>query len=551
MKASRTADVWWKNAIIYCLDVERYQDSNGDGVGDFAGLTERIEHLARLGVSCLWLMPFYPSPNRDDGYDITDYYSVDSRLGTLGDFVETMRTARSHGIRVIADLVVNHTSDQHPWFLESRSSKTNPKRDWYVWRDEPPADHAEGVMFPDAEDSRWTRDGRTRQHYLHHFYSHQPDLNLANPEVRDEIARVMGFWMELGLSGFRVDAVPYMLEGTEDHDEPEVPDPHDFLADLRAFMVRRRGDAAMLGEVNLDYPELMPYFGDQREELAMCFDFPGSQALFLALARQHPGALVKALERRPQPAGDGQWAVFLRNHDELTLDQLSESERDEVFEAFGADPEMQVFGRGLRRRLPTMMGGDRQRLRMAYSLLYSLPGTPVLFYGEEIGMAENLDIDGRMAVRTPMQWTAGHNAGFSTAATDDLVALPPDGVYGPAECNVEVQLEDPNSLLSWITLLIRRRRERSEFGWCEVALVPADHEAVFAHAATYRGSTVVAVHNFADQPLEVKLSPDGLKPGLELFDQLVEGSGNPEPVTIASDGTLTLTLERYGCRWLY
>jgi trehalose synthase len=550
VKASHIADVWWKNAVVYCLDVERYQDSNGDGVGDFAGLTQRIEHLARLGVSCLWLMPFCPSPNRDDGYDITDYYAVDPRLGTLGDFVETMRTARSHGIRVIADLVVNHTSDQHPWFQESKSSKSNPKRDWYVWRDEPPPGGDKGVVFPDAEDSLWTRDGRTKQFFLHRFYSHQPDLNIANAEVRDEIARVMGFWMELGLSGFRVDAVPFMLEEDERHPDGESLDPHDFLADLRSFVTRRRGDAVLLGEVNLEYPDLLPFFGKDREELAMCFDFPGMQALFLALARQRPDAFLDELRRRPSPPGDGQWANFLRNHDELTLDKLSTVEREEVFAAFGPEPNMQLFGRGLRRRLPTMLGGDKQRLKMAYSLLYTLPGTPVLFYGEEIGMAENLDIEGRTAVRTPMQWTADRNGGFSTADADQLVSAQPTGVYGPQQCNVQSQLDDPDSLLTWITLLTRRRRERPEFGWGEVVVVDTDRAAVMAHVVTHGDSSVLAVHNFADEPLEVRISSARLLAGDELRDQLVEGAGIPEPVEVGDDGSVVLTLERYGCRWL-
>ncbi|MGH8939873.1 MAG: alpha-amylase family protein, partial [Actinomycetes bacterium] len=382
MKLTRTSDLWWKTAVIYCLDVETYADGNGDGHGDFRGLTQHIDHLATLGVTCVWLMPFFPTPDRDDGYDITDFYAVDQRLGTLGDFVEFVRTARDRGLRVIADLVVNHTSDKHPWFVEARSSRDNPKRDWYVWVDEPPSDGPTGIVFPDQETSLWEYDEQTGQHYLHRFYKHQPDLNVANPAVRDEIARVMGFWTELGMSGFRVDAVPFLIEVSGQDDEDALPDPHDYLADLRAFLTRRNGEAVLLGEVNLPYQDIMSFFGSPEgvgDQLTMCFDFITMQRMYLSLARADADPLVSALRERPEPPRDGHWATFVRNHDELTLDKLTESERQEVFDAFGPDPDMQLYGRGLRRRLPTMLGGDQRRIRMAYSLLFSLPGTPVLF----------------------------------------------------------------------------------------------------------------------------------------------------------------------------
>jgi glycosidase len=280
MKLALTSYLWWKTAVVYCLDVETYADGNGDGCGDFRGLIQNIDHLARLGVTCLWLMPFFPSPDRDDGYDITDFYGVDPRLGTPGDVVELVRTARDRGMRVIADLVVNHTSDQHPWFVEARSSRDSPKRDWYIWSDEEPPDAAEGVVFPDQETSTWEYDRKTEQYYFHQFYKHQPDLNVANPEVRDEIARIMGYWMELGLSGFRVDAVPFLLDTKRQQDKVGLPDPHDYLADLAAFLRRRNGEAILLGEVNLPYPDMMSFFGVRdgggtTDELTMCFDFIG------------------------------------------------------------------------------------------------------------------------------------------------------------------------------------------------------------------------------------------------------------------------------------
>ncbi|MCS7480557.1 alpha-amylase family protein [Umezawaea endophytica] len=543
MKLTNTSDVWWKNAVVYCLDVETYADSNGDGHGDFRGLTQRIDHLHKLGVTCLWLMPFYPSPDRDDGYDITDFYGVDPRLGTHGDFVEFLRTARDRGMRVIADLVVNHTSDQHPWFTESRSSKDNPKRDWYVWADEPPADGPQGVVFPDQETSLWELDEPTGQYYLHRFYRHQPDLNVANPEVRDEIARVMGFWMELGLSGFRVDAVPFLLETDGQPDAVNLPDPHDYLCDLRAFLNRRNGEGVLLGEVNLPYTDTMKFFGNAEgvgDELTMCFDFIGMQQMYLSLARKDSGALAKVLAERPNPPRDAHWATFVRNHDELTLDKLTEYERKEVFAAFGPDPDMQLYDRGLRRRLPSMLEGDQRRIRMVYSLLFSLPGTPVLFYGEEIGMAENLKAEGRLAVRTPMQWTAGENAGFSTAKPKDLPGPVVTGEFGPKNINAEAQQRDPDSLLSWIKLLIERYRDCPELAWGKFQVIKTDEPAVLAHRCDADG-TVVAVHNFGDTELTITLP---LKDFTTAADQLTTTK-----TKIPKSGNTKFTLAPYGARW--
>ncbi|MBG0826400.1 alpha-glucosidase C-terminal domain-containing protein [Planomonospora sp. ID67723] len=534
MRLTNTADLWWKNAVIYCLDVETYKDGNGDGIGDFRGLTQQVDHLDRLGVTCIWLMPFFPTPDRDDGYDITDFYSVDPRLGTLGDFVEFMRTARDRGIRVIADLVVNHTSDEHPWFKESRSSRDSPKRDWYVWKDEPEPDDPKAIVFPDKEDSLWEFDEGTGQYYLHSFYRFQPDLNTGNPEVRDEIARILGFWMELGLSGFRVDAVPFLLDGVGG-------DPHEFLADLRAFLNRRDGSAILLGEVNLPYPDLMKYFGNGNgDQVTMCFDFIGMQRFHLSMARQNPRALAEALRERPRPPKDSQWASFVRNHDELTLDKLTDSERQEVFDAFGPDKDMQLFGRGLRRRLPPMLGGDLSRLKLAYSVMFSLPGTPVLFYGEEIGLGENLEAEGRMAVRVPMQWAP--SGGFSE---DPKVSVPsPAGEYGPRNVNVDSQRRDPDSLLRWVTMLIERYRESPELAWGDYEVLDAGDEAVLAHRADAEGGTVLAVHNFADREAQVELYLCGIDDSQVLVDLLVDGTQDVPP-----DGRVRFTIGPYGCRW--
>ncbi len=558
MRLTDTSDVWWKNAVVYCLDVETYADSDGDGCGDLRGLTQRIDHLHRLGVTCLWLMPFYPTDERDDGYDITDYYAVDPRLGTLGDFVELVRTARDRGMRVIADLVVNHTSVHHPWFVESRSSRDSPKRDWYVWQDEPPQDGPQGVVFPDVETSLWQHDETTGQYYLHRFYTEQPDLNVANPQVRDEIARIMGFWTQLGLSGFRVDAVPFLLETAGQDDAAGLPDPHDYLADLSAFLRRRNGEAVLLGEVNLPYPDTMAFYGDGRPELTMCFDFVGMQQMYLALARGDAEPLAETLRTRPVPPGDGHWATFVRNHDELTLDKLTDSQRQEVFAAFGPREEHQVYGRGLRRRLPPMLDGDPERVRTVYSLLFALPGTPVLFYGEEIGMGEADDLDdpraeGRLAVRTVMQWESGPGGGFSPA---DPAAFPgpvTGGRYGPEHVNVRDQEADPDSLLAWVRGLVKAYRACPELAWGDTAVLDPGPGArpVLALASRADGHTVLTLHHLGDGDDDDGGAPVALTlpelAGRELHDVLDPAAA---PLAVGDDGALALTLPARGRRWL-
>ena len=545
MTTARTSDLWWKNAVVYCLDVETFLDWNDDGIGDLVGLTERIDYLAGIGVSCLWLMPFQPSPNRDDGYDITDYYGVDERLGNLGDFVGLIRTAKDRGIRVIIDLVVNHTSDKHPWFRAARSSPSSPFRDYYVWVDEPPAEPKSEVVFPDAEDSIWAWDDKAGQYYLHHFYSHQPDLNIANPKVREEMAKIVGFWLELGVDGFRVDAVPFLLETGGIAGQVEL-DPHDFLRDLRSFMSRRRGDVMMLGEVNLPHKDLQLFFGGpDGDEVQVLFNFILMQSIYLAFAREDARPIAKALRETVRKTDDQQYANFLRNHDELTLDKLTDAQRQEVFDAFGPEEDMQLFGRGLRRRLPSMLGGDEQRIRMAYSLLFSLPGTPVLFYGEEIGMAENLGIEGRQSVRTPMQWTDEKNGGFSSVPPSRLRRPVVEGQFGPLAVNARAQRSEPGSLLSWMERVIRRRRETPELGWGTWQVLETDVPAVFAHRCDWNERAVVAVHNLSAEPSVVRVEL-GEVPGEPKIDDLLD----ERPATDSIEGTsIELKLERYGYRW--
>ncbi|NUO33662.1 MAG: trehalose synthase, partial [Dermatophilaceae bacterium] len=518
MRISDTGDLWWKNAVIYCADVETFHDSDGDGVGDLRGMTDHIEYLADLGITCLWLMPFYPTARKDDGYDITDFFGVDPELGTLGDFVELVRTARAHGIRVIIDFVMNHTSDKHPWFMSARRSREDPFRDYYVWSRTKPRSSKKDVVFPDQEDSIWERDEKTGDYYLHHFYKYQPDLNIANPAVQEEISRTLGFWLELGVSGFRVDAVPFLfardgVPGVDDAEE-DAFNPDRYLGDVRSFVTRRVGDAVLLGEVNLPYAEQRRFFGgDDGDGLNMQFDFIGMQRMYLSLARGEAAPLADALRERPALDVTSQWANFVRNHDELTLDKLSMSERREVFDAFGPDPDMQLYDRGLRRRLPPMVGSDERRLRLVYSLMFSLPGTPVLFYGEEIGMGENLDIPGRLAVRSPMQWSKGPGGGFSSAPVRRLTRPMPDGLFGPDHVNVAEQRRDAGSLWWFIRGLVRRYRQLPQSGWATVDVLDHPVASTLAHVSRTDGWAMVGIHNFGPDGAVVPLTLPDVAPG--------------------------------------
>ncbi|WP_150462106.1 alpha-amylase family protein [Nesterenkonia ebinurensis] len=551
MRITETADLWYKNAIIYCIDVETYLDSSGDGTGDLHGVTQRIDYLAEIGVNCLWLMPFYPSPRRDNGYDIADMYGVDPRYGDHGDLVELIRVAHDRGIRVIADLVINHTSDQHPWFKAARRSKDSPSRDYYVWRADDPGDTSEQTMFPDEEDGIWTYDERTGEWYLHHFLHTQPDLNTANPQVRDEIAKMMGFWLQLGLDGFRVDAVPFAInqETLLGHDEHEFEEPHDYLRALRGFLQRRasgQGSAVMLGEVNLPHEEQLDFFGGaEGDQLTMQFDFFTNQRLFLAMARHEAAPLAEALSSRPALGVEPQYANFLRNHDELTLDLLSEDERNEVLGAFAPEEQMRFAGRGLRRRLPGMFEGDPRRLKMAYSLLFTLPGTPVLFYGEEIGMGENLEVPGREAVRTPMQWTAGKNAGFSTAKPSALSREVTQGAFGPEHVNAAEARRDQDSLLHHITRLAKRYRESPELGWGACSIIQTGVSEVLAHQLSWEGKTMVLLHNLGPEPTVADFTLEDQQSGTILMDLLSD-----ESCRLDRSSSSRMPLGGYGYRWL-
>jgi trehalose synthase len=460
--------------------------------------------------------------------------------------VEFIRTARDRGMRVIIDLVVNHTSDKHPWFVSASASRNSPYRDFYVWRDEPPK-HQDETVFPGEESSVWEYSEKTDQYYLHRFYKSQPDLNVVDPRVRDEVAKIMGFWLQMGVAGFRVDAVPFLLDtGGVDDGSEELPDPLGFLQDLRAVLGRRSGEAILLGEVNLPRDEQVKYFGgDDASGLTMQFDFIAMQKMYVSLARGDARPLADALLARPALPVESQWANFVRNHDELTLDKLSDEEREEVFAAFGAEERMQIYGRGIVRRLPPMLDGDPRRIRMVYSLMFSLPGTPVLFYGEEIGMGENLDYGGRQSVRTPMQWSAGKNGGFSDAQPSRLAAPVVTGGFAPEHINAGQQRHDPDSLLRFIRILIERYRASAEIGWGDFAVLEQPNNSVLAHTLSGDEGTMVALHNLSAEPAIVPLTLQGVTDEDELIDLLDDGTVRTSPT-----GKITVTLEGYGYRWL-
>ena len=536
-------DLWYKNAVIYCLSVGTYMDANGDGVGDFEGLTRRLDYLQGLGITTVWLMPFQPSPGRDNGYDIQDYYGVDPRYGTLGDFVEFTHACRQRGMRVIIDLVVNHTSDQHPWFQSARQDPDSPYRDWYVWADRKPAHADQGVVFPGVQDSTWSRDPVAKSWYFHRFYEFQPDLNTANPHVQAEILKIMGFWLQLGVSGFRMDAVPFVIAKKG----PGVTKPveqYDMLRSFREFLQWRRGDAIILAEANVLPKADLQYFGDDGDRMHMIFNFQVNQALFYALASGDSGPLAKAMEKtKPRPA-TGQWGLFLRNHDELDLGRLTAKQRQTVFDAFGPDPSMQLYGRGIRRRLAPMLQGDRRRIELAYSLMMTLPGTPVLRYGDEIGMGDNLSLPERECARTPMQWSSEPQAGFTRS---DHPAKPviSGGAYGFEHVNVADQRRDPDSLLNWTERIIRMRKEVPEIGWGDFRIVPTGTPEVLAVRYDWRRNSVLVIHNLGAEAREITIDPGAEGSHDSLLVNLLSGDhSRPD-----KRGRHRILMEAYGYHW--
>ena len=503
---SKPDAVWYRDAVIYQVHVRAFQDSNGDGIGDFIGLTQRLDYLEQLGIDTLWLMPFFPSPLRDDGYDIADYYSVHPSYGTLDDFKAFLNAAHQRNIRVVVELVLNHTSDQHPWFQESRKSLDNPRRDWYVWSDTDTRYRGVRIIFVDTELSNWAWDPVSKSYYWHRFFSHQPDLNFDNPAVREEIWNVMKFWLEMGVDGFRLDAVPYLVEreGTSCENLPET---HGVLKELRAKLDQQFPGKMLLAEANQWPADLIPYFGNG-DEFHMAFHFPLMPRMFMGVRLEDRKPITEILQQTP-PIPDGcQWCLFLRNHDELTREMVTDLERDYMYDEYARDRSMRL-NVGIRRRLAPLLENDRRRIELMNGLLMSLPGTPIIYYGDEIGMGDNVHLGDRNGVRTPMQWDGSWNADFSAADPENLYsALILNPVYGYQVVNVASQQRSPHSLLSWMRRLIQVRKSNPVFGRGSIEFLYPGNHRVLAFLRQLGNETVLAVNNLssAAQAVELDLS---------------------------------------------
>jgi maltose alpha-D-glucosyltransferase/alpha-amylase len=497
--------LWYKDAVFYEVHVRGFFDSNGDGIGDFGGLAEKLDYLQWLGVDCIWLLPFYASPLRDGGYDIADYYAVLPEYGTLDQFKAFLDAAHTRGIRVIADLVINHTSDQHPWFQEARGSPDSPKRDWYVWSDSEQRYAGARIIFRDTERSNWTWDDEAKSFYWHRFFRHQPDLNYDNPAVQQEMIDVVSFWLEMGIDGFRVDAAPYLFEREETNCE-NLPETHAFLKRLRAFVESRYPNALLLAEANQWPEDVAAYFGDG-DEFHMCYHFPIMPRLFMALRQEDRRPIVEILERTPEVPARCQWGIFLRNHDELTLEMVTDEERDYLYDEYAKDRRMRL-NLGIVRRLAPLLDNNRQRLELLHALLFSLPGSPFLYYGDEIGMGDNIYLGDRDGVRTPMQWSPDRNGGFSRADFARLYfPVNMDPVYGYQSVNVEAQQRYSSSLLNWIREMIRLRKQQHLFGRGAIGFVKPENRKIFAFTRTYENETALCVFNLSQhaQPVELNL----------------------------------------------
>jgi maltose alpha-D-glucosyltransferase/alpha-amylase len=536
-------DLWYKNAIVYCLSVSTYMDANGDGIGDFQGLMRRLDYLQGMGVTALWLMPFQTSPCRDGGYDISDYYNVDPRYGTLGDFVEFSRGCEQRGMRVLIDLVVNHTSNEHPWFREACRNSRSRYRDWYVWSKKKPKNAESGVVFPGVQKSTWTYESTAKAWYFHRFYDFQPDLNTEYTEVQAEILKIMGFWLQLGVDGFRMDAVPFVI-AKKGAGVSRPAERYDILRSFSEFLSWRKEEAIILGEANVLPRTDLDYFGQFGERLQMMFNFEVNQHLFYALAGHDSRSLIKAMQDTKARPATAQWGQFLRNHDELDLGRLTPRQRETVFQAFGPEKNMQLYQRGIRRRLAPMLQGDRRRLELAYSLMMTLPGTPVIRYGDEIGMGDDLRIPERNCARTPMQWSTEPNGGF-TKCSKPILPVISEGAYSFENVNVAAQRRDPNSLLNWMERIIRMRKEVPEIGWGEFSFLDTGTPSVLAMRYDWRDNSVICLHNLGAEPREVSFSVRVPNQKSRILVNLLS-EDHSYPVRKASHRIL---LEPYGYRW--
>jgi maltose alpha-D-glucosyltransferase/alpha-amylase len=501
--APQKDSLWYKDAVIYQLHVRTFCDSNADGVGDFAGLTQRLDYLRDLGVTAIWLLPFFPSPLRDDGYDIADYTSVNASYGSLEDFKAFLLAAHNRGMRIIIEMVLNHTSDQHPWFKEARSSRDNPKRDWYVWSQTDLRYEGVGIIFVDTETSNWAWDPVSKSYYWHRFFSHQPDLNFDNPEVIEALWNIMRFWLDMGVDGFRFDAVPYLVEreGTPCENLPET---HAIIRDLRKRLDEAYPGKMLLAEANNWPVNVRAYFGDG-DEFHTAFHFPLMPRMFMSVKLEDRKPIIDIFEQTPEIPDNCQWCIFLRNHDELTLEMVTDVERDYMYDEYAVDKTMRI-NRGIRRRLAPMMDNDRRRIELLNGLLMSMPGTPIVYYGDEIGMGDNIYLGDRNGVRTPMQWNGDANAGFSTADPERLYSpVISNAVYGYQAVNVESQKRSEHSILRWMKSLIKLRNSFQVFGRGSILfLKPANHR-VLAYVRQFGEETVLVVNNLSSSAQAVEL----------------------------------------------
>src|SRR5713226_5557031 len=511
--------LWYKKAIIYEIHLRAFQDSNGDGIGDIQGLIQRLPYLQNLGVTCLWLLPMYPSPLRDDGYDIADYFNIHPDYGTTDDFRQLVEEAHRRGLRILTELVVNHTSDQHPWFQEARRDPNSPRRDWYVWSDTDQKYRGARIIFLDSERSNWTWDPVAQQYYWHRFFSHQPDLNFDNPKVQEAIFEVMKYWLDMGIDGFRCDAVPYLFEREGTNCE-NLPETHAFSKKLRAQIDAGYQGRVLLAEANQWPADVRAYFGDG-DEFHMGFHFPVMPRLFMAIRREERTPIVEIMEQTPSIPDNCQWAIFLRNHDELTLEMVTDADRDYMYREYAKDSRMRI-NLGIRRRLAPLMENGRRRIELMHSLLFSLPGTPVLYYGDEIGMGENVYLGDRNGVRTPMQWTGDRNAGFSRADAAALyLPVISDPVFGYQSVNVEAQERIRSSLLGWIQRVIRIRQRYPVFALGKIQFLNPANKKVLAFQRLHEGRVVLVVCNLSRhaQPVEIDLSDFQGWTAIELFGE--------------------------------
>jgi maltose alpha-D-glucosyltransferase/alpha-amylase len=525
--------LWYKHAVFYELYVRGFYDSNADGIGDFTGLTEKLDYIRDLGVDCIWLLPMYDSPLRDGGYDIADFYSILPEYGTLENFKAFLEAAHARGIRVITDLVINHTSDQHPWFQEARLSPHSPKRNWYVWSDTDTKYPQARIIFVDTERSNWTWDEQAGAFYWHRFFSHQPDLNYDNPDVQQAMLDVVKFWLDLGIDGFRIDAVPYLYEREGTNCE-NLPETHAFLKRLRAFVEARYPNVLLLAEANQWPEDVVAYFGDG-DEFHMCYHFPIMPRLFMAIRQEDRRPIVEILERTPAIPPNCQWGLFLRNHDELTLEMVTDEERDYLYTEYAKSAKMRL-NVGIRRRLAPLMDNGRRRIELMHGLLFGLPGSPFLYYGDEIGMGDNIYLGDRDGVRTPMQWSVDRNAGFSRADFAQLYfPLVMDPVYGFQAVNVESQQRYESSLLNWMKQVIHVRKRHPVFGCGAMAFIKPENRKILAFTLHHEGETVLCVYNLARsaQPVRLDLQAYEGRVPIEMMEQTAFPTIGNEPYQLA------------------